>query len=237
MGRNMGLLETAAATLIGGERKIDVAARNVTNVNTPAYKREVSFTSLIADSADYSVPPTALPQIFSIRVLAQSPLMETGKALDLAINGDGFLLLRDGDRFALSRGGQFDVGQGGTLVDPLGRIVQQATGGDLVIGSGAIDFLTDGTVLEDGSPIGSVGIFEGDTSDFGSTMTEARATALAEAPRAELRQGMLERSNVTLSDEMVELMRAQRQVESGAQMVRAYDRLMNQAVTTFSRSS
>jgi hypothetical protein len=59
--------------------------------------------------------------------------------------------------------------------------------------------------------------------------------AMPEALGSELRQGMLERSNVTLSDEMVEMMRAQRQVESGAQLVRAFDRLLNQAVSTFSR--
>ncbi|MGQ7829972.1 flagellar hook-basal body complex protein [Altererythrobacter sp. Z27] len=233
----MGLLETAAATLIGGERRVETCARNITNVNTPGYKREVAFTQLLGGSGVPVRQAQPLPQVTSLRQMTQSALVETGNALDLAIDGTGFLLLRSGDRYSLVRGGQFALGPQGTVTDPLGRVLQQAGGGDLVVGAGAIDFLADGTVLEDGAPIGAIGIYASGPEAPGEQFPIDRAAALPEAIGSELRQGMLESSNVTLSDEMVELMRSQRQVESGAQLVRAYDRLISQAVSTFSRSS
>lgn len=238
MGRKvMGLLETAAATLMGGERRIETTARNVTNVNTPGYKREIAFTELLGGARIANQQAQQLPQVTSFRQMAQSALVETRNALDLAIDGAGYLMLRNGDQYTLARGGQFTVGAQGIVIDPFGQVLQQAGGGDLLVGSGAIEILADGTVLEDGAPIGSIGIYTGDNAAMGQQFTSAEALAMSEAPDSELRQGMLERSNVTLSDEMVEMMRAQRQVESGAQLVRAYDRLMNQAVSTFSRSS
>lgn len=47
----MGLLETAAATLVDGERRINAAARNVNNVNTPGYKREATFSQILATTS------------------------------------------------------------------------------------------------------------------------------------------------------------------------------------------
>ena len=47
---------------------------------------------------------------------------------------------------------------------------------------------------------------------------------------------MLESSNVVLSDEMVALMANTRQAEGGAQLVRLYDQLIGQAITTFARA-
>lgn len=232
----MGLLETAAATLMGGERRIETTARNVTNVNTPGYKREIAFTELLGANAGPAQQAQPLPQVTTLRQMAQSALTDTGNPLDLAVDGAGYLMLRSGERYVLVRGGQFSMGPQGTVVDPLGRVLQQAGGGDLVVGSDAVEILADGTVLEDGAPVGAIGLVASDSVIPGEMMTGDQAMAMPEAPDSELRQGMLERSNVTLSDEMVELMRAQRQVESGAQLVRAYDRLMNQAVSTFSRS-
>lgn len=232
----MGLLETAAATLIGGEQTIAAAARNVTNVNTPGYKREISFTTLVEGGAGSAAANTGQTLVATANSMAQAALTPTGKALDLAINGPGMLLLRSGDRFVLSRGGQFAFGPGGTILDPLGRILQQAAGGDLVLQTDSPEILPDGTVLENGTPVGAISVVFADASN-GTNLTQSEALSLPEAPDSELRQGMLERSNVTLSDEMIELMRAQRQVEAGAQMVRAYDRLLSQATSTFSRSS
>ncbi|GAA4044678.1 flagellar hook-basal body complex protein [Parerythrobacter jejuensis] len=232
----MGLLETAAATLIGGERRVETAARNVTNVNTPGYKREIAYTELIEKADAARGPSGSQPTTASTTLSTQGTLSETGNPLDLAINGSAQLLLRDGDQFVLSRGGQFGIGADGTLVDALGRILQQAGGGDLELASATADILIDGTVLEDDVPVGAIGLFSAEDIDTDARFTREQVGTLVEDDTSELKQGMIERSNVTLSEEMVEMMRNQRQVESGAQLVRAYDQLMSQAISTFSRS-
>ena len=232
----MGLLETAAATLIGGERRVETAARNVTNVNTPGYKREIAYTELGEKAGAVQGPSGSQPTTASSTLSTQGTLSETGNPLDLAINGTAQLLLRDGDRFVLSRGGQFGIGADGTLVDALGRILQQAGGGDLELASAQAQILVDGTVLEDDIPVGTIGLFSAGDIRHGARLTAEETAGLAPDDGSELKQGMIERSNVTLSDEMVEMMRNQRQVESVAQLVRAYDQLMSQAISTFSRS-
>lgn len=161
--------------------------------------------------------------------------METGNLLDLAINGPAYLLVRDGDHYALTRGGQFATGSDGRLIDALGRFLQQAGGGDLELAASDPEILADGTVLADGVPIGTVALYRAGKDDIGASMPLGHIAMLEEDLDSELRQGMIERSNVVLSDEMVELMRTQRQVEGGAQLVRAYDQLMSQAISTFSR--
>ena len=51
-----------------------------------------------------------------------------------------------------------------------------------------------------------------------------------------VRQGMLESANVDHASEIVSLMAAQRQMELGSQIFRTYDRMMEQAMTTFGRT-
>lgn len=232
----MGLLETAAATLIGGERRIDTAARNVTNVNTPGYKREISYSQILNSEPSTDRISLPLPTTETAMLNSQGALIETGNPFDVAINGNGRLLVRDGTSFVLSRGGQFAHGPGGNLTDALGRVLQQVGGGDLEISGGQVTILADGTVLENGTPVGAVGLFAVEEFDPALRLSAEQASVLSEDNSSQLRQGMLERSNVVLSDEMVDLMRTQRLFESGAQMIRTYNELMSQAISTFSRS-
>ena len=232
----MGLLETAAATLIGGERRIEISSRNVTNVNSPGFKREIAFTELLADRAAQVDRPDVRPHTDVFRLATQGALIESGSPWDIAIDGPGMLLVRSGDNYQLSRGGQFAISADGLVTDVLGRVLQQATGGDLVVSTANPEILPDGTILDDGVPVGAIGLYQGDAGADGVAIDPARLPELAEDGTSELRQGMLESSNVVLSDELIGLMRAQRQVESGAQLVRAYDRLMGQALSTFGRT-
>jgi flagellar basal body rod protein FlgG len=229
----MSLLEVAAATLSGAERRIEIAARNVANAGTPGYKREVAFTEL-------AVAPngTISPAVRSTRMQEQGVLVESGNPLDLAVNGAAFLLVRDGDRFLPTRGGSFTMGEDGLVVDALGRVLQQAGGGDLAIERGDPVVELDGTVLVDDAASGAIGLYDGaalEGLDPTVGLTGRQAGTLAESETAELRQGMVERSNVAIADEIVGLMQTQRQGEAAAQIIRTYDQLIGQAATTFGK--
>lgn len=232
----MGLLETAAASLAGGEQRLNTLARNISNASTPGYKREVAYSE-VADLGLNQSSSLIAPEVRTASLMSQGVLVETGNPLDIAINGSGLLLLRDGGRFTLSRGGRFAPGPHGTLIDALGRALQNIGGGDLWVSGGALEILPDGTVLEDGAPVGAISLYEPSGILPGTKFGDDQLAMLAEAEGSELLQGMTEKSNVVLSDEMVGLMQNQRQVESSAQLVRAYDQLMSQAISTFSRSS
>ena len=119
-------------------------------------------------------------------------------------------------------------------------VLQLAAGGDATVQGEKIDILGDGTMLDGGIPVGAIGIFatpEGtNTRSSGGLVPVAGEADAVDDTEFEIRQGMLESSNVVLSDEMVALMANVRQAEGAAQLVRAYDQLIGQAITTFARA-
>lgn len=234
----MSLLSTAVAALTGAERRVEIAARNVANANTPGYKREIAFAEAV-ERPDRAQDARLPPEVRSARNLAQAALIETGATLDLAVDGDAVLLVRSGEWLYPSRGGGFTLAADGSVADAEGRRLQQAGGGDLVLEAGELVVHPDGAVFVDEVPAGAVGLYspgEGAQALVEDGLAPGALAELDEADGARLRQGMLERSNVTLSDEMVGLMQTQRMSEAAAQLVRTYDELVGQAATTFSRS-
>lgn len=230
----MGLLESAGAILANGEKRLETLSHNISNASTPGYKRQISFSRLIEGSdriGDYSTP-------LSVSIDATpGKLVESGNALDLAIAGGGAFMVRTGDQYYFVRSGQFSRSAEGTVVNAQGMVLQQAGGGDLVLEAEDPEILEDGTVLLDGGAAGMVGLYDaGFALDAGAAPTLANPASAVEANGSIVRQGFVEQSNVVLADEMIHLMANNRQIEMGAQMVRTYDQLIGQAVTTFTRS-
>lgn len=229
-----GLITSANAILSATERRLETIAHNVSNLSTPGFKRQLSFTELMPGQ----VPGAAAEFLPSTRAdLAQGRMSETGNPLDLAISGDGFFRLRAGDTFVYSRNGHFRRAEDGTVVSPQGHVLQQASGGDLVLEQAAVEILSDGTVLDEGRPAGRLALFapaEGAAAEplAGSLFAIAEGSD-EEVVGAQVRQGMVEASNVSLGDEMVGMMAAMRQAESGARLVQLYDELMGRTITTF----
>ncbi len=235
----MGLLGAAVSALSGAERRTEIAARNVANAATAGYKREIAFAEIVAQTIPGQHLEVFEARTRSVRNLDQAALIESGNPFDLAINGDGFLLVRQGERLFVSRGGQFRLATDGRMLDADGRSLQQAGGGDLLLEAGELVIHSDGTVMVDEIPMGAVGFYNGAAlvdSDWLHGLLVERAGIIDETETAQLRQGMLERSNVALSDEMIGLMQTQRMAEAAAQLIRAYDQLTTQAAQTFDRS-
>ena len=236
-----GLIEAATGILASSERRVEVTAQNIANASTPGFKRQVAFTQTLDRMARPNGVETITPRLQLTSDLAQGTLRETGRPLDLAIYGPGFLRLRDGDQLIYARGGVFAMGPDGTVIDGAGRILQQAGGGDLVLDGPAPQITGDGSVIQNGLPLTAIGLFEplspAAMTSLGGGLFRAHDTAMQEASGSILRQGQLEAANVVMSDEMIALMTANRQAEGGARLVQTYDQLIGQAITTFSRNS
>lgn len=229
-----GLVEAASAILRASERRLEAASRNVANITTPGYKRQISFSDLM--SAKRS-DPDLLPEIGVRSDFAPGKLGTTGNPLDIAISGDGFFALRDDGTTLYSRQGQFSRAADGTLVTPQGYVLQQAGGGDLVVDRAAVTIEQDGTIVDGGRPVARIGVYVADRAAAiraldGSAfqIDQGHATEVANPM---LRQGMVEASNVSVGDEMVTMMASLRQAESGSRLVQTYDDLLGRAITTF----
>lgn len=247
-----GAFYIGAAGLDVQQRNLDVIAQNVANVNTNTYKRaELRFAELVtAPQIATGVSPPARPAADSgagvavtqtARVFAQGDLRETGKPLDLAISGDGFLEV-------LGPGGQTYLWRGGTLkLSPDGTL-QTADGLALKALVQMPDDMTELRIERDGR---IRGLAPGDTdyTDLGqldivmpddvTRLTaaqdgyfkapddvELRTFAPGENGKGSFVQGSVEASNVDLSTELVGLLLAQRAYGANAQVVQAGDQLM-----------
>ncbi|HZF46847.1 MAG TPA: flagellar hook basal-body protein [Sphingomonadaceae bacterium] len=232
-----GLVDSAAAILASAERRLEASAHNVANASTTGFKRQVNFAEVLGSAGNAD---SLLPTQKSYVDFTQGRLAETGNPFDLAISGPGLLRLREGEAFVYARGGSFALNADGLLADATGRVLQQAGGGDLALAGTSFGVLADGTVLEDGLPTARIGLYEASDPAALSALGGATFTAaepdMAEAETSQIRQGFLEKSNVTMSDEMIAMMASLRQAESGGRVMQFYDELIGQAITTFSRS-
>ncbi len=145
------------------QNQIDVISNNIANVGTTGFKGQgVNFQDLIYQSQSFATAPTQTTggvngqdaglgvKIGSIDTnLAQGGLRTTGVNTNLAMNGDGFFILRkpngngapvytrNGDFSLNSNGLLYDGSNGmavqGYLADKNGNITQTGTPGDITI--------------------------------------------------------------------------------------------------------
>lgn len=129
----MGIaLFTGVSGLRAQQLKLDVVANNIANVNTIGYRgARVIFQDLFSQTlAGGAAPvdnfggtnPTQVGlgvQIGSVDVNQdQGSLITTGKASDLAIQGNGFFVLNNGTRTNYTRDGSFSINANGVMYDP-----------------------------------------------------------------------------------------------------------------------
>ena len=114
------------------QKMLDVAGNNLANVNTTAFKSSrVTFAEMLGQTIQQASQPTdrvggTNPQQMGSGVtlanitadIGQGSIVNTGNPLDVAIEGEGYFVLSDGEGSVYTRAGTFGVDQNGHLVDP-----------------------------------------------------------------------------------------------------------------------
>lgn len=127
------------------QTKLDVIGNNIANVNTYGFKKgRVTFkdamnqmmagaTAAQGDMGGKNPMQVGLgATIASIDTIhTQGSLQTTGRALDLAINGDGYFIVSQGESNFYTRAGNFYLDDEGTLVTADGYKVQSFDNGQL----------------------------------------------------------------------------------------------------------
>jgi flagellar basal-body rod protein FlgG len=254
-------LHTAASGMLAQQRNVEVVANNLANVNTTAYKRsDIAFADMLYTTIRQPGALTAGgSSLAGVQIGSGSAIVgttkdfrdadafQTGAMYDVAINGEGFFELENsGGQPLFTRAGSFRVDVDGALVTPTGRKVANGPTGlasatDVVISrDGRVSGLVNGVETDLGQlqlvtfPNPSGLSAEGENA-FQATTVSGAATPSnpGENGTGSLQQGYLERSNVDIANELINLILAQRAYETNSRAISTADQMMataNQAV-------
>jgi flagellar basal-body rod protein FlgF len=232
---------TALTRQSGLRRELQVIANNIANLSTTGFRREgIVFSEFVRDLDRQEAPLSMAAANAHQTYLVQGALTQTGGALDLAIEGDGFFVLDTPQGERLTRAGHFSTNAAGEMVNPDGHRLLDAAGAPVFVPAGAaqIAIARDGTLSADGQPLAQIGLVRPeDPSELRratGTLHEAMGPTVP-VPDATLHQGFLEDSNVNPISEMARLIEVQRAYESGQKFLDREDERIRNVVQTLSR--
>lgn len=224
---NNGLSYSVEAMSVQAKR-LDSITANLANVSTPGYKRRTSAVHAFGVGNDPN-RKVEQPGLTTSVDFSQGPLWQTGQDLDLALSGEGWFVVEGEEGPMLSRGGSYRLDEAGNLLDPngfpaawdgdAGRI--QPTGEQITIDG-------RGIVTQAGAQVGQLRVVsvpdEQDLEPLPGGYWRVAPQIQLEASDAVVHQGALEGSNSSAVDELIELVRVQRQFESAANLMTTLDR-------------
>lgn len=252
---------TAATGMAAQQMMVDVTANNLANMNTNGFKRsQVDFQDLLyikmreagAEVSSGMKSPSGLEVGSGVRagstvkVFSPGELLNTGRALDIAIDGDGFLqvsMTADGSK-KYTRDGALYQGPTGSLVTASGDLIEPAITiptdvTDVTIGTDGGVNITSSSGTQ--SVVGYIQLARfpnpSGLASVGNNLlvqTEASGSPLTGTPGQNgigtIQAGFLEKSNVQMITELVNLITAQRAYETNSRAIRAADEMLRQAI-------
>ncbi len=247
---------TAATGMAAQQMMVDVIANNLANINTTGFKRsQIDFQDLLylkmrqagTEVASGITSPSGLEvgsgvrPASTVKIFTAGELQNTGKPLDVAITGEGFfqVSMPDGS-IKYTRDGALQMNATGQLVTTTGYAIEPAitiptdavtvdigkNGGVNVTNSSGVSSVV-GTLQLARFPNPSGLSSEGDNL---MAQTESSGTPTTGTPGENglgtIQGGFLEKSNVQMVSELVNLITAQRAYEINSRAIKAGDDML-----------
>ena len=229
---------TAAAGMAAQQQRLAALSNDLANVNTTGYKRvRVAFRDLVYTPAGPGTAPGVQEGAGAAaksvgRGAAQGALKRTDRLLDVALEGPGFIRVRNAaGAQVLTRDGALQIDSQGRLVTNQGHL----TGVTLPRGTaeGDVNIAANGMVTVGGRNVGSLDLVtvranDGLAANGDNTFSLTAASGPAADGNGNVRvaQGALEMSNVDVADAMADMIEAQRSFELASRAIRMHDQLL-----------
>ncbi len=233
----LGLVESTE-TMLAQNRRLDQITNNLANVDTAGYKKEdITFWEMLY-STDHDRSRVG-KAIHDVTDMQQGVVKETGNRLDFAIGGPGFFKVQTpaGERY--TRAGQFMTNNEGQLVTASGDLVL-GDGGPIVINGNNISVAGDGSITVDNQPAGTLAIVTfanlADLEKQGQNLFALTGESQEEpAQNFSVKQGYLEKSNVSTMKELTAMIDLNRAYETQQRVVRTIDDMDDKAISRVGR--
>ena len=253
-------LFTAASGMKSQQVYINTIANNLANVNTNGFKAsQLNFQDLLYDheippgtesTEGYQVPTgleigSGVRVVSSAKLFKQGDLEQTGRELDISIQGRGFFVIEMADGTdAYTRDGAFGLDGQRRIVTPDGRLLKDNIAlptdtHSITMGSDGNVYVTEGSSNQQ-QLVGSIdlAVFANPAGleSVGDNLfleTIASGAPTLDTPGQNgvgaVRQGYLERSNVDVVAELVRLITAQRAYEINTKAITIADKMLQQS--------
>lgn len=224
--------------LVAYQEDMDRISNNISNSGTVGFKAsrtdfsQLLYTQMAVNSGSQPMVGHGVRADDSRLQYKQGTPLQTGISLDYALTGDGFFAVERPDgSIQYTRNGAFDIsvnGNKGYLVTADGSFVLDGRGKRIELRRDSRDEPFDFEQLSDQIGVYVIenpyGLEPVGNSCFALTESSGRAQADRNGSER-LLQGALEQSSVDLSDEMVNVIQAQRAFQINAKMVQTADEL------------
>lgn len=243
-------LYTAATGMEAQQTRMDVTAHNLANANTTGFKKErAEFEDLLSTlERAPDNQPTSVEVGLGVRTAAttrsqvQGEMLNTRNPLDVAIEGTGFLAVRQvSGEVAYTRAGNLRVDGTGRLVTVHGEPLEPDI--TIPIDAVSVTIAGDGTVSarvpgrDTPQELGAIELTL--FPNPGAMLSAGRNLLLATVASGEpqrlrpgeqgagtLAQGFLENSNVQAVEEMIDMISTQRAYELNSKVIQTADQML-----------
>jgi flagellar basal-body rod protein FlgG len=242
-------LYTAYTGMVHQQHRMDVMTNNLANINTNGYKKEGTTSQAFKDMLAFKIKDASengrLARYLGVNNpgvkigegytdFSQGAFRVTNNTYDLALSGPGFFTIEYTNKAGetstkYTRDGNFTIDVNGFLVTQDGDYVLDNTGRSIVLDPLSLDTAInyDGTIRQNGAIIAQLGIADFEDYNylrhFGENYFEAVEGATDIAPTAQIYSGYLEASNVSVVNEMVNMIAIQRAYDVNQRVINTID--------------
>ena len=239
----MDAITSASLAMQGDLQRLTTVSQNIANVATVGYRRQVpdslEFSALLAATAADSKTNFEQSLIYSATDNHAGSLKSTGRPLDVALEGDGFLNIKTDAGVRYTRRGDLHLDGSGRLVTAAGDAVLSG-GGEVRLLNSPVTINNLGEIRANDKLVGRLDVTEfGDAKHLeyqGQGLFGAEnAAPTANVSRTQVRQGYLENSNVDQLAETTYMMETSRHFELCRNSITAYDEMLDSAINTLAQ--
>ncbi len=238
--------------------RLDTIANNLANANTTSFKRDGQVFSEYLSVHEkpemvLNVPrvPASVESFYDMQGgdnayvnpagtytnFSQGGLRSTGSALDVAVEGKGFLEVLTPQGLRWTRNGGLQIDGNGRLVTKEGHQVLRQGQGDpsqrgINLTSRKVTIAPSGEIFEGGNAVARLALVEftnpDDLQKTGNSYYSLKSSAVSqpvESLESRVHQGFLESSNVNVVEEMTDMITANRVFEATHQAIKAHDQM------------
>jgi len=248
-----GIWLSAAGMKVNDHRQA-LLANNLANAQTTGFKQDMAVVmQRSVESKENGAATLSHPVLDGLSGgvhvrpaytdLEQGPIDATGKALDVAVDGQGFLTVNDGKDTRYTRNGELAMNPAGELVlaNEAGRWKVLGDGGSPIVIDPALGDPTvssDGTIHQNGQAVGKLSLVTAANPRMlrkvGENLFESSAEEMLPAS-GRFRSKSLERSNFNVMQGLASMIEASRAYQMNATLIQMQDQMTGQAVGTLGR--